>query len=226
MSYWSAIAMGASQILSSDMAASSAAGANKMNYKIWQEQKGWNEMMSNTAIQRRKADLIAAGGNPALAFTNGDGASAPTTNAPVMNPEKPIYDFTAAALAAAQLKNVNAQTRNTNAEAKMKEVEANINESLIEQKRNWQSNKFTEEFEQQDIKTRIMRSIEAQTGAQSKVAEETADALIATARQQARAGKIDLDALENVARMHGVEGSKMAPVLKNAIDLIRVLRGK
>lgn len=82
-----------------------ASKANRTNVRMQREQRGWEQMMSNTAIQRRKADLIAAGGNPALAFTNGEGASTPSVNAPTVEPTvRPgDFNFTAKAIAMQQL---------------------------------------------------------------------------------------------------------------------------
>src|SRR5688572_23251590 len=52
--------------------------ANRANIRLQREQQAWEQMMSNTAIQRRRTDIEKAGGNPALAFTGGGEASTPS----------------------------------------------------------------------------------------------------------------------------------------------------
>ncbi|QXP08575.1 MAG: DNA pilot protein [Arizlama microvirus] len=69
---------------SSIMSARGADAANAMNYRIAQENRDWQERMSNTSHQRETADLRAAGLNPILSATGGSGASSPGGSTAVM----------------------------------------------------------------------------------------------------------------------------------------------
>lgn len=88
-----------------------AKDTNKAAAQRSQEERDWEERMSNTAYQRSMRDMRQAGLNPILAYQKG-GASTPNTSAaPVINEMEPaINTARQAAMFKAELDNVHADT--------------------------------------------------------------------------------------------------------------------
>lgn len=223
MGFWAAaipIAMSALDTLSG---AKSQRDANAHNIKLQRQQQEWEERMSNSAVQRRARDIEQAGGNRALAFINGDSASTPTI-APAR--VEPTYKGGGLAniATALQLKKLQADTELTTQQARVNKVEADIREKTAHAEGERRLNRQVEEYEWDDAKTHIMRNQVYTSAAERKKTEGTVDALIQTAKQQAREGKLNLDALENIAKIGGLEASKTKDLLKIIIDIWRTAK--
>lgn len=99
--------------------------ARKFASKEAQKQRDWTETMSNTAMQRKRADSIAAGVNPILSMTDGggaitgSGASADTPQAPHYEKVDPLETFMKSQTAKqldVQNKKIEAEKNKTDAE--------------------------------------------------------------------------------------------------------------
>lgn len=203
----------------------SARDANRTNIKLQREQQAWEKEMSNTAVQRRAADIEAAGGNRALAFVNGQEASTPSVTAahvePTFKPEWTKGSVIQALTTKAQLDNLRANTAKTIADARIVNVEADIREQGKKQELAARINALVEKYDQDDLTTKIMREQWTSSAAEARRLRGTVDSVIQTAKQQARAGQIDLNALENVAKVGGLEASKAKDLIQLLIYLAR-----
>jgi len=98
-------------LLSGIFGHSAQSSANRTNIKLQRENQAWMKDMSDTAYQRATKDMLAAGLNPSLAYTQG-GASTPGSSAATVEPEdalaRGVNSASAIAMQSAQL----AQTRN------------------------------------------------------------------------------------------------------------------
>ena len=142
---YSSLIGGSFDLISSGLNAAYSAKAQRRAYeyqkRLLELQQSWSERMSNTAHRREVSDLRAAGLNPILSATGGNGASSPVVSAPsVAMPSGSPFNFnnlgrtlansaeakqakTAEKVAESQIKN---QNRLTDAQVKQAEAQADL----------------------------------------------------------------------------------------------------
>lgn len=219
---WGAILNGVLQAGEALLGAHSASEANRTNIKNAREQRAWEADMSNTAVQRRADDIEKAGGNRALAFTGGQSASTPSVQAPTVEPTfKDTGRVAQGMLLNAQIKNMNANTAAQLADAQKKQVDARVALASEKPRTEYEVNHHVEAYEWDNLKTKILRNTDTSSAAQARRESETVDAMITMAKQQAQTGKLNLDALENIAKVGGIEAGRMQSVIKMIIDLLK-----
>ncbi len=123
--------------------------ANETNIMLNRENRQWMEDMSSTSYQRVTKDMLAAGLNPMLAYSQG-GANVPNNSAATVQPvdagAKAIGNAAGTALAAMQ---TSAQTQKTEADARLTRAKAQIEESNVpfaERMAEWQLNNAQQQF--------------------------------------------------------------------------------
>lgn len=218
---WGQIIGAGLSILDTMLGRDSQSKANAMNLKNAREQRAWDQMMSNTAVQRRKADLIAAGGNPALAFTTGSEASTPSSAVPRMEPTyKPGQLKMDQAMALTNMKNISANTALQLAQAQKAQVEARVTSATEKQQTETELNRLIEKHEWDDLKTKLLRSADTTSALQAKKLDQSLDALIAQAKQQAEKGNLDLQQLRSMIDTFGLGAEQKANLVQKMMQIL------
>lgn len=75
----------AGDIIGAHSASKAQKKANRTNVQLQRENQDWEERMSSTSYQRGTQDMLAAGLNPMLAYSQG-GASTPSSSAATVHP--------------------------------------------------------------------------------------------------------------------------------------------
>lgn len=172
-----------SDILGGASAASAQRQANATNLQINKENREWTERMSNTSWQRGTQDMLAAGLNPMLAFSQG-GASTPSNSAATVQPVDALgrgissaggklMQSIAASQGVANIQLTKAQTEKAQAEADTARVTSANAEGR-------------QSLEMKEIQYRVGQLIEQQdlTAAQRIQIEQMLPILVAQAKKQ------------------------------------------
>lgn len=168
------------------------------------ENRDWMERMSNTSYQRGTQDMLDAGLNPMLAYSQG-GASTPNNSAATVRPvdagAKAIGDAAQRAVAVAAN---SAQVQKTEAETRLTEAKAIQEEAKVpwaEQMANWAFNNAQQKFYSEMAKMHLSDEQKRLLQERIPLVEEELRARIRLMNEQASSSKAVGDI--NRARLQG-----------------------
>lgn len=237
MSLWNTLLTGGLGLVSDLFGSDSQRDANRTNIKLQREQQSWTERMSNTATQRAANDIEAAGGNRALAFTTGKEASTPVISPARVEPTfKGKSEAIGNMATAAQMQQLQAQTRLTNAQAKRQEMNNNVDAPHLEDiatlnhdLKTMAKQRGEKDYEllEQNIKNAVAtgKNLELSgisTALGNERFQRMTNAVVQTALNQARAGQLDVQALENLAEVYGIEAGKSKGFVDSIVNAIKL----